>query len=738
MRFPKKMFGIVVCLFCFLMDIHASERVLFYENFEEMDTRQGGNIFPEGVKRIRIGGRIFATEIEIEAPSSDGDTSSLARFVPDPSGLSLTVLHLDDRDTELGDGSFGAEGGISLLEAIQLDQGDHQGKAVVSWMGMAFQSNETGGTLFPETDSRIDPGPEGLNLAGFGGIQRNFDTGEPLPGQDFSNQLIFNLQGSAELSPIGVGYSPGIPTFFTLLFDFPTSTYSITINGILAMDNLPFFDIDGETGKTLRELEWISSARGLGTFAYDDMLQLDPDASYAPVPFRTPLIADDSEWIPVFMDNFDDDALGSLPAESSGDLVGTWIESQGRIEVMEDTSYRSAARLRIEPDSELILNHVPPADAQDLLRFSFTLEPSSGSTQSLQIGGILCARFPAGGSLQIDRDGDGMLEETNTAILPSLPHWISITWNLATDAVSYKMYRAADAQHPTTVLLENQGILRLAEPPASITLQAAGQPILLDNLLWVRNHTTPSGTEENRQRAILSETFDSAAPGASMMRSAPGEVVEDPSGWSAHRFQIPTRETLQLFTGATLRRSARLAWTAVPAQTSVECGVCSVQFNGQTIRRLVALLADGRLGVDRDGDGTWEPLAAAYSPMQRIDFTIVFDLERGAWELLSSATPASSITGWLAAPNSRAELNAATLSGNAGGFIQYDDLLVVADHHAGAYSPSVTPLPIYPDDSLLLFDEDFESDPPRSERTINEDDPRRSGSPIPAQSAGSA
>ena len=149
MRFLSILVSGMFVLFLFVQAGEA-QRALFYETFDDFDARNGGSIMPEGVERIRISGRVIGSEMEIEAPAGGG---SFARIVPDPTGLGGNVLQLEDRETNPGDGSFGADGGLTLLESIVLDQGDHAGFAAVSWMAIPMQNDEPGGAMFPETDT---------------------------------------------------------------------------------------------------------------------------------------------------------------------------------------------------------------------------------------------------------------------------------------------------------------------------------------------------------------------------------------------------------------------------------------------------------------------------------------------------------------------------------------------------------------------------------------------------------
>jgi len=207
--------------------------------------------------------------------------------------------------------------------------------------------------MFPETDTVHDAGPEGLNLLSFGGVYREFDTGQPIPGMDFSGRITINQGGGATIDDLGAGYQANRPTFFVLVFDLEKSVYDVYINGVLARKSLPFFEIGGAAGRTLRELELISSARGIGTFAYDNLFQIDPDAPYRPVGFRPPVVAGDAAVIPLFQEDFDDEWPGPLPASREGDLYGTRLTTSGAVSVEEDTSYQSLARGHLTADSSV-------------------------------------------------------------------------------------------------------------------------------------------------------------------------------------------------------------------------------------------------------------------------------------------------------------------------------------------------------------------------------------------------
>lgn len=704
-------------------------RVLYYDSFEEMDTRNGGFILPEGVERVRVGGRLFATELEIEAPSGGGETPPLARWVPDPTGLSLAALQLEDGDSELGDGSLGADGSVSLWESILLDQGDRAGLSVVSWMAVPFQGDETGGTLFPETDSRIDAGPEGLNLIGFGGIQRDFDTGEPLPGGDFSNRLIINREGSAQLTDIGVGYEAGLPVFFALVFDLDESMYDMYVNGVLVRENLPFFDVAGETGKTLRELELISTARGRGVFVYDSLYHIDPDFPYEPVPFRTPLVAGDAELVPLFVETFDDNTLGVLPGSADGDMPGSRVSAAGGVETVEDASWQTPARGLIPDGASCAAQWTAPAETGDPVRLSMSLTPLAGGQVALSIGDTPLLNFEADGELSANR-GDG-LEASGIGILAGLPHWMSVTMDASNGLFFAKIYRAASAEDAQTVLFETEGVLPGGASLNGFSVSAAGADAFVDDLLAVRVNETGTGMAENRQRAILRETFEDDEPGASA--AFPGEVVPDPTGQSLHALRADGSGPLVLLDGGAIGRSARVAFNVVPPAGS-ESARLDAAVSGETYP-LAAFLADGTVGVVQGDTGQLASAGVAYAPEDLNRLSLVLDLLRGSFALRLNGSTTAVATGVLPnAGSSPLVLESLTLEGTSGAV--FDDLLVVADHFAALFDPAEFAPYAAAEGRNLLFAEDFENNPARSEQVVNEADPRRSGLPIPTQSNG--
>jgi len=738
---------VVFCLTAFAVPGWA-DRALFYESFEDADTRADG-ILPEGIERVRFRGRILGSEIEIEAPAGDGETRPLARFVPDPTGLSLAVLRLEDPSADPGDGSFGADGGVSLLESILLDQGDLAGKAVVSWMAVPYQDNEPGGAMFPETDTVLDAGPEGLNLLSFGGVYREFDTGQPIPGMDFSGRITINQGGGATIDDLGAGYQANRPTFFVLVFDLEKSVYDVYINGVLARKSLPFFEIGGAAGRTLRELELISSARGIGTFAYDNLFQIDPDAPYRPVGFRPPVVAGDAAVIPLFQEDFDDEWPGPLPASREGDLYGTRLTTSGAVSVEEDTSYQSLARGHLTADSSVgfLVSKQKPLTSG--IRLSFALTPRPGSQAQLRAaGGESLLNLPADGLLSLDTNGDGALDDTPIAILSDLPHWVVMTFLPDTKTIRVTLYRATSATIADTALFTAEGQWHGALDLTGFTWHISGGEAEIDNLLLVSVNPDPRNTGENRYRALVHESFESFAGGTvNPAPPFPGTTMPDPTGWSWKALQTTTTAEIVLLGDSAvnpdLTRTARIAWTAIPQQNDVECGRLTVAggTGGETWQRLIAGFLDhGVLGVDLDGDGLLEAAQPPYQAGRRYVFRLDMDLERAEWRLFTNGGAEAMAAGHLL-PGGEVnlqgrDLRGAYLAGNAGGEIIYDDLLVVSDIQGGSFEPYPFTPPVEPAGSRLLFLEDFENQPARSERRIDELEPRSSGLPIETRTSG--
>ncbi len=724
---------VVVCWFlsAFLLSlpVGVSGDALFYESFDEHDPRPMG-ILPDGVERVRISGRLFGTEMEIEAPSGGGDTSSLAQFILDPTGLSMIALQLEDRGTEVGDGSLGADGGVSLFEPILLDQGDVAGKAAVSWMSIPRQNDEPGGAMFPETDSRLDSGPEGLNLIGFGGVSRDFDTGEPIPGQDFTGQLTFNREGSSQITSLGVNYDVNEPIFFMLLFDLENSMYDIFINGVKVRSDVPFFDVNGETGKTLRELELISSARGVGTFVYDNVFQLDPDKPHRPIPYRTPIIADDLNHRVLFDETFDDDPLQVLPADAKGNVVGSRIRAMGNVEVVSDSSYQSPARGLLPADSSLECAF-SANDSADPLRFATCVTPGEGSGLLFLGGDSAFMNLSAGGFLSIDQDGDGTLDQTDIEIIEAMPHWIVVRFDPDQSDYNVTVYRATSKTQADTVTLQAQGTWN--GNIKAIRIENSGASSYIDNLLVVREKTATDGGDENRYHAVVSETFDTAQTG-----DFPGQVENDPTGWSLSALNTDTGQETIIGSGLNIQRSARISWTAVPTTDQVISNVLSITVKNDDeslTQALAGFLPDGSIGVEMDGDGELESTSIPYRLHQRNQISVILDLETGSGEVVLDNNQRYPLSG-LYSGDGFVQLQDVRLSGNTGHPIYYDDLLIVADHFGVLYDEAPYEAPALTGDMQLLFEEDFENNPARSEQKIDEFDPRRSGLPIETRSSG--
>ncbi|MFB3787344.1 MAG: hypothetical protein ACE15F_13345 [bacterium] len=725
-----------------------ADRALFYESFEDADTRAAG-ILPEGVERVRFRGRLWGSEIEIEAPAGNGKTRPLARYVPDPTGLSLAVLRLEDRGADPGDGSFGADGGVSLLESILLDQGDLAGKAVVSWMAVPYQENEPGGAMFPETDTVVDAGPEGLNLLSFGGVYREFDTGNPIPGMDFSGRITINQEGGATIDDLGAGYRANRPAFFVLIFDLEQSVYDVYINGVLAREDLPFFEIGGAAGRTLRELELISSARGLGTFAYDNVFQIDPDAPYRPLAFRPPVVAQDAAVIPLFLEDFDDEWPGMLPSARGGDLFGTRIITLGSVQVVEDASYQSLARGHLMADSALgfLVSKQKPLTGE--IRLSFALTPRSGSQVQLRAaGGEVLMNLPADGLLSLDTNGDGALDETSIAILPDLPHWFVVTFQPDKKIIKVTMYRATSPTVADTALLTAEGRWNGDLDLTGFTFQATGGEADIDNLLLVSVNPIPHGSGENRYRAHVHESFESFADGTvNPAPNFPGVIASDPSGWSWKALRTTTVAEIVLLDNTApnheLTRTARIAWSASPQQRDVECGrlMLSGGGGGEAWQRLiVGFMDNGMIGVDPDGDGLLEATGQPYEAGRRFGFRLDLDLESAEWNLYLDGGAEALARGTLlpGADGSLrgTDMRGGRMGGKAGGEIIYDDLLLVSDIQGGSFEPHPFAPPVEPAGSRLLFLEDFENHPARSERRIDDLEPRSSGLPIETRTTG--
>ncbi|NPU96205.1 MAG: hypothetical protein HPY51_03195 [Candidatus Omnitrophica bacterium] len=723
-----------------------ADRALFYESFEDADTRAEG-ILPSGIERIRYRGRLLASEIEIEAPAKDGDTRPVARFVPDPTGLSLAVLRLEDASTDPGDGTFGADGGMSLLESILLDQGDLSGKAVVSWMAVPYQENEPGGAMFPETDTIVDAGPEGLNLLSFGGVYREFDTGNPIPGMDFSGRITINQEGGATIDDLGAGYRANLPTFFVLVFDLERSVYDVYINGIKLQESLPFFEIGGAAGQTLRELELISSARGLGTFAYDNVFQFDPDAPYQPIAFRPPVVAEDADLIPLFMEDFDDNLLGTLPAETNGDLYGTRLVTTGTVHVVEDTSYQSLARGWLAATSTFGFHISKQKPFSNEIRLSFSLTPRAGSQLQLKAAkGETILDLKADGLLSLDANGDGMAEDTAIALFSDLPHWFVVTFNTGQKTYHVTLYRASSATVADTAQFDAEGQWNGDLDLSGFSFQSLAGEAGIDNLLLVSVNSNPQGQEENRYRAVIHESFETYVPGT--VDPAPhfsGTVAADPTGWSGNVLETSSAAKITLGeNNLHLIRTARIAWAAIPRQDNVECGrlTLSGKAGEATYERIVTgFMENGFLGVDTDLDGILEATDIPYQSGRRYSFRLDLDMERAEWRLYLNGKPEAVAEGHLY-PGAKENFQPGTtlqggkLGGNPGGVILYDDIRLVSDIQGGLFEPHPFTPPVASPGSRLLFVEDFENNPARSEQRIDEWDPRASGLPIETRSPG--
>ncbi|MGI6456620.1 MAG: hypothetical protein ACOX5R_13515 [bacterium] len=693
-------------------------KALFYETFEEYDFRAEG-FLPAGIERSRISGRLFGTEMEIEAPADNGDTIPLAQFVPDPSGQSLVVLQLRDEGTEVSDDSFGADGGVSLLESILLDQGDYEGTAVVSWTAIAYQTNEPGGAMFPETDSRIDAGPEGLNLIGFGGVFRDFDTGEPY--EDLSGQLTLNVEGSPDIDTLGVGYEAGVPIHFVLLFDLENSHYDIYINGVLTRTDVPFFDIQGEVGKTLRELELISSARGVGTFAYDNLFQIDPDKPYQPVPFRSPLIAQDAAIIPLFLEEFDDDPLGDYQSNSVGNAI-PGSRANLNVEVVPDDSLQTLARGLLREQQTASFTFAPNNDESESLRFSFKVFPDEQDEFLFSAGDTVLLNLRSGSPLAIQTNEDSELESTEIDILAGVPHWFVVTVNPLENTYQVEMYRAASLSNPQTAYFSVTGVWNAEETITSVSWQSLAGDIGIDNLLGVVLNEHTEAAEANIYHAELAEDFESDSPGAHT--DFQGEVVADPSGWSFNSLQVSTEQGITLLENAALDGSVRISWSAVPTQPNMPVGEILLQLEDS---------ARGALEIPLQS--TQEASLAADLVGLRHEFVLSLDLKSG-YSVFHSRTPLSrgSITQDLELLNAR--LTGVRLTVSNGGTAYLDDLLIVHHPQGALFAVQDYEQAVVPAGKQLLFEENFENNPARSSQQVNEADARRSGLPIPTNSQG--
>ncbi len=711
-----------------------ANQALYVETFEEFDARNGGSILPEGVERSRFSGRIPATEIEIEAPAgSNGDTTSLARWIPDPSGLSLTALLLDDQDTDPDNQSLGADGAVSLLEPILLDQGDRTGRAVASWMSMAMQTDQPGGTLFPETDSAIDEGPEGLNLIGFGGVFRDFDTGDPIPDADFSGFITLNDGGTSDIRTLNVPYEAEVPVFFVLDFDLENSIYDIFINGVLVEEDVPFFDAQGLAGVTLRELEWISSARGTGAFLYDNVYQLDPDTEYQPIPHVTPLVAEDAPLIPLFLEEFDDMELGALEdGRNAGDVPGSGVTTTGEVVVVEDESLLSLARTRLSPDSSITAQFAVSSNLNDPIRIAFAYTPSAADSSLLAaLGETNILRFSENG-ISIDENGDGVLEAQDAQQLEGLPHWVSMDLDTSTGEYKVKVYRALSPTEAQNTVLEFSGQTDAGADP--LTLSNGSSEVWLDNLMLAEVNDTPNGEAEAVHRAVVAHDFESAENDSTTLG---GTVVDDPTQWSLRSLEAASDAAVTLLADGAITHSARVAWNALPSQNNVETSVLSVTLSDgaaeQTVD-LAGLLADGTIAaLAQDGSGL-ASTGVSYSTFAKNQLSVKLDLAAGEWALSIDSQSGYLATGSL--PLSSAVLVSASLGGQSGGTVVYDDLLVVADEYAAQFESLEYQAPALPGNAALLFEEDFENNPALSEREINEFSPRQSGLPIETGSNG--
>lgn len=734
-RFTK-MFSISIFLSLSILSAHQShavERVLYYDTFEEYDTRDGGFILPDGVERSRTSGRLFFTEREIEAPSAFGETQALARYIADPSGLSLAALLLQDDDDDIGDGSLGADGSVSLWESIILDQGDHSGRAVISWMAVPYQSSETGGTMFPETDSRIDAGPEGINLVGFGGVTREFDTGNPIPGQDFSEQIIINREG-AVLTDTGVGYEANVPTFFILDFDLDSSTYNLIINGVVVEEGLPFFDVQGETGKTLRELELISNARGVGTFVYDNLFQIDPDHEFSPVPFRTPVVADQAELIPLFMESFDDEEPGFFVEEDTGDLYGSSFEVEGVLESLEDTTWQSPARGRLGTESSLTIHPAPLQDNNDQIRIALSFIPTAGSTLEVAAGNTTFTGFSVVDGIANYQDAINDEVLTGDAIYEDLPHWVTITLDTQSGLYFTKLYRATAPDNAQTAVIETQGVLPVTDF-STIKLTADDNDIYLDDILVVEINETPEGESGNHQQALLNHTYN--------LRQLDNIQTQDPTHWSftATNLQNEADQTLHLINNQSISGSVRFAWTAIPGEnTNGNSGVLVLELADGS-QHVITGLINNTVGISDESEALVQPddVTVDAPAGSRINFVVVVDLNLGFYEVYANGEEIDRDT--FGDNPQKVTLTTALLTtpsdttfGNSQLLI--DDILVVNNHYAASFESTEFITPNTTNGINILFEEDFENNPARSELQVSDFDPRSSGLPIPTRSSG--
>ena len=727
----KVMFRLAYPLALLIFTINAhSDRALFYETFEEYDVRNEGVIMPEGVERSRFSGRIAETEMEIEAPAGlNGEPT--ARWIIDPSGLSLTCLMALDRDDVAESFDFGADGAVTLFESILLDQGDYAGRAVISWMAIPFQTNEPGGTLFPETDSRIDSGPEGLNLIGFGGVSRDFDTGEPIFGADFSGRITSNRGESAEIVDFGVGYEANLPTFFTLIFDLEQSIYDIYINGVLVAEDNPFFDVQGRVGKTLRELEWISSPRGFGDFAYDNILQLDPDAPHSPILFRAPFHAENAPLLPLFIEEFDDNPLGPITGEAPADLPGSRTTIRGAVDVVEDESYRSLSHLQMQPNSEFIARFTPSGD-DDPLRYSFVITPESGSSTTIRFANGTALEIKAGGTVSIDQNGDGQTEATPIEVIASLPHWFSIEADPNTSDFDLKMYRATSAVNAQTQQFNALGKLN-GELNNAIEIITVSGLITLDNVLIAEQNHSSNGDKTVAYRVVANQDFEAVESGPYLNGGDALTIVEDPSGWSRKSLAVQGTHSISLLENANAQRSVKLNWTVTPNHFQ-QAGklVIETESQGEAHRHsVVALLPDGTVGVAMND--TLISSGMLYEVGYRNELSVSLDLLNGYYSLLHNQ---AEIHSGVLAGRFPATLNSVELSGSEQSDLFYDDFVVIENPTASAYVATEIVKPIVAENATLLFMENFEDNPARSEQVINEFDPRRSGAPIATRSNG--
>lgn len=715
---------IAVGMACLLasLPLQATEAV-FYEDFEEFDARGNGRIIPEGLERIRIGGKLPATEVEIEAPDALGQDAPMARWIPDPTGLSLTALLLDDQDTQPGDGSLGADGSVTLLEPILLDQGDRDGRAVASWMAIPMQTDQPGGTMFPETDTAIDQGPEGLNLIGFGGVFRDFDTGDPLPGQDFSGELTLNQAGSAQIASLGIGYEAEEPVFFMLDFDLENSTYDIHINGVLVQEDQPFFGPEGNQGQTLRELELISSARGTGAFIYDNLFQFDPDAEYQPVPDVPPAVAPDSPLLPLASLHFDDEPRGPLHGDES-------------LQVVADETYFSLNRLQIAADSGIGIG-VEHAASSNPLRYSFRLEPGTDSSASLMIGQRTLAQFTAGATLALDQNGDGELEETETAVIAGLPHWVSIDLDPESGDYQFTLYRATSASDAETMTFTQTGSIG-SGPGYSPTIMAGNAPVFLDSISVVEINETPSQSGRFAHQAVFAENFESLGEGTFSLGDENFAIEADPTRRSFWSVAADTGQTLNLPLSEADVISPQISWRVLAGQDSVQASVLQTEITAEGESgeaALLGLLADGTVGVI-NAAGELESTGISYPVGEWIDFSVSVEFSDPTFVTIYSPIFDELIELELPPQGPDARLSAVRLSGESGGSVYYDDLLVKQNTDNALTAPLEESSPAAPESLTLLFDEDFESYPALSHREVNPFEARRSGLPIPTRSEG--